>query len=70
MQDCHCVELLYASAKGRIALLAVSGLLALNSIFYLDNCLHISESAILACLCHWCIANSDNLFVPRESRLF
>lgn len=33
MQDCHCVELLYASAKGDIALLAVSGLLALNNIF-------------------------------------
>lgn len=38
--------------------------------FYMIACILQSESAILTRLCHWCIVNSDRLFIHSESRSF
>lgn len=47
MQDCHCVELMYAPATGHIALF--NNIFKLLILIFLHHYLHIPESAILAC---------------------
>lgn len=59
MQDCHCVELLYAPATGHSALFNnIFKLLVLH--FYTIACIFMMSQLF------W-LANSDNLFVPSES---